>query len=302
MNESENIDQDPTNKLPGTASREQVFALMLAPDDSYNEDARAFVEFLKANDLDLTKDSLHAYAEWLEQPHDGKRYSAATYNKRIAGAKKRIRYLFEKSPDSLDLNKRYRLDSALSEIKAKKINSVAVPEDKTLEPEEIERVIEGLAENPFPGSKRIGYMVRFLSLTGVRISEMLGILLSDIKANNGKSIIRIHGKGKKERDIMVSKDVVKKIRDEFAGKRYLFEHAGRTYNPKYVTNQIRMAGKLILGKEISAHTLRHSFATNKLKQTNNLKGVSKYLGHASTSLTADLYVHDELKWEDVADL
>ena len=36
-----------------------------------------------------------------------------------------------------------------------------------------------------------------------------------------------------------------------------------------------------------------------LKKTNNLKGVSKYLGHSSTSTTANLYIHDELQLEDL---
>ena len=69
------------------------------------------------------------------------------------------------------------------------------------------------------------------------------------------------------------------------GVTYLSEHA--------------LAGKMILGKEISAHTFRHSWATHTLKRTKNLKGVSKYLGHTSTSTTADLYVHDELTPDDV---
>ena len=101
---------------------------------------------------------------------------------------------------------------------------------------------------------------------------------------------------------MADRILVQRILDNFAGCVFLFEHAGKTYNRVYVTDRIKLAGRLILGKNISAHTFRHSFATEKLKQTKNLKGVSKYLGHSSVSTTADLYVHDELGWEDVKGL
>ena len=52
--------------------------------------------------------------------------------------------------------------------------------------------------------------------------------------------------------------------------------------------------EVVLGREISAHTLRHSWATEQIKRGQSLKAVSLYLGHASTSITADLYVHDTL--------
>ena len=282
--------------------RQRVFEIMLEPQDSYEEDAQAFISFLKANELELSYDGLRAYAQWLDEPHRGRRYSAATYNKRLSGAKNRIRYLFDRSPDSLDVTKRYHLERALKEIKGKKINSHAVEQDRVLSPEEIQVLIRDCVDDPFPGSPKTALMIEFLSLTGLRVSEMLGILLSDIKTVNGKAVVRIDGKGRKERKIKVKKELIKRVHNGFGGITYLFENAGHAYNPKYVTSQIAWAGRLYLDKHISAHTLRHSFATEKLRRTGNLKGVSRYLGHSSTSTTADLYVHDELSWEDVQEL
>ena len=43
-----------------------------------------------------------------------------------------------------------------------------------------------------------------------------------------------------------------------------------------------------------APTLRHSFATEKIAKTGKIKGVSEYLGHSSSSITLDMYVHEEL--------
>jgi integrase/recombinase XerD len=59
-------------------------------------------------------------------------------------------------------------------------------------------------------------------------------------------------------------------------------------------------GLKTLGKNISPHTLRHSFCTNMLLVKNkSLKAVSNYVGHSSTSITADMYVHSQLVPEDV---
>ena len=280
--------------------RQEIFKIILERQDAYAEDAKAFVEFLEKHALDLTYESLKEYAEFLDSPHDGKRYAASTFNKRLSGAKNRIRYIFEKSPESMDVSKRFQLEKALTEIKPKKINSHAVSNDKILTPEEVEKLFTGMADNPFPGLRKIAVITEFLFHTGVRVQEALNVLISDIKKKNGVYHLRISGKGKKERMIFVDKKLVQKIMEAFKSRTYLFEHSdGKQYNPKYVTNQIRLGGKLILNRDISAHTLRHSFATDLLKRTNNLKGVSKYLGHSSTSTTADLYIHDELTADDV---
>ncbi len=55
----------------------------------------------------------------------------------------------------------------------------------------------------------------------------------------------------------------------------------------------------MLGKRFSAHTLRHSFATTALEKTRKIKALSVYLGHSSTSVTLDMYVHEEFSQEDL---
>ena len=74
---------------------------------------------------------------------------------------------------------------------------------------------------------------------------------------------------------------------------------GKHYTRQYVTNQIKKIGKAILGKKISAHTLRHSFATHKIAETGKIKGVSRYLGHSTSATTLDMYVHEELSPEEL---
>ena len=268
---------------------------ILAIHDAYSTDTVLFVRFLDERNRPIDYEGLKAYTQHLEE----KGYAASSFNKKTAAAKNRILFLFEHSPDSLDLTKRFRIEQALSEIKPKKINTRAVGKDRVLSKAEIKTMIDRSREEV---SEAVSLMIEFLALTGLRISEMLSIRIAWLKRTRGNYHIRILGKGGKERIVMADRDLVQRILDHFAGKVFLFEHRGKTYNRVYVTDRIKLAGRLILGKNISAHTFRHSFATEKLKQTKNLKGVSKYLGHSSVSTTADLYVHDELGWDDVKGL
>ena len=68
----------------------------------------------------------------------------------------------------------------------------------------------------------------------------------------------------------------------------------------FVTKEIKRVAKRVINKNISAHTLRHSFATNLLKMTNNIKGVSSYLGHSDISTTLRMYIHSDLTMDDLA--
>lgn len=262
--------------------------------DNYADDTRIFVNFLESNNLDISYEGLSAFVKHLNQVHDGKRLSAETINKRIKGAKNRIRFIFEHSPESLDLEKAYKLEKALREVKLKK-TSKSVSQEKVLMLDEIKVLIDQTSTaNP-----AVSLMIEFLAYTGCRISEILNVLVTDMKQSKGYWKIRIAGKGGKERSVLVGKDLIARVTAHFAGQKYLFEHNQKQYRREYVSMQIKRAGRKYLNKDISAHTLRHSFATDKLKRTKNLKGVSQYLGHSSTSTTADLYVHDELTWDDI---
>jgi integrase/recombinase XerD len=279
--------------LKGIENSQYNYNLLLTTKDAYNEDAKQFVLFLKANRLPISLESLKEYAAYLEKEKKGIRYSANTYNKRIQGAKERIKHIFYNSPYATNKVACYRFDEALKTIKLKKINSVSVNRDLILTSNEVYSIINNSTD------KTVSLFVEFLFATGLRISETLNILLTDMKKEKNKYTIRILGKGKKERDIYVSIPLIEKIIKINNGSLYLFEHAGKQYNRISISRRITIQGKIILNKNISAHTLRHSFATSMLEKTNNLKGVSKYLGHSSISTTANLYIHSELSFDDL---
>ena len=132
-------------------------------------------------------------------------------------------------------------------------------------------------------SRRDRDLVRFLLETGARISEALGIRAEDIAPVGDHYAIRLLGKGSKVRTVYYDRVV------DFTG------HGSRTA----ITNRIRRASKRAIGRTLSAHAMRHTFATRMIAAGKSLTAVSRYLGHSSVAITGDLYVHDDLEWGDV---
>ena len=132
-------------------------------------------------------------------------------------------------------------------------------------------------------SPRDRALVSFLLATGARISEALGIKEDDISPLAGHYAIQLLGKGNKKRTVYYEKKV------SFAdlGSRMA------------ITNRIRRASKRALGRSLSAHCMRHTFATRMIAAGKSLTAVSRYLGHSSVAITGDLYVHDDLTWDDL---
>lgn len=265
---------------------------MLAIQDAYTDDTRLFVRFLNRRKLSIGYDGLVAWAEHLRSS----RYAAATINKRLAGAKNRLRLLFRDSPDSLDVLSRYRLDSLLKDIRGVKLNSREVDLEKVLSVAQLRRLVT---------SSKVGARTRlfieFLAVTGLRVSELCRIRIRDVTTDHGVCTVRILGKGQKERQIKVRRELVDRVRASFDGKKLLFESpSGEQYTRQHVSESVRVAGELVLRRRISAHTLRHTFATLQIRRTRKVKGVSLYLGHSSTAITQDMYVHEELDIDDLA--
>jgi integrase len=108
-------------------------------------------------------------------------------------------------------------------------------------------------------------------------------------------VLILCGKGAKERTVKIPPELLERIRAAYRGDRYLFEtQHGRRYDRSQVSNDIKRLGRRILGRRISAHTFRHTFATRMIEKTGKTEAVSRYLGHASPSITLAMYVHQSL--------
>ncbi|MCA1800732.1 MAG: site-specific integrase [Actinobacteria bacterium] len=263
--------------------------------NSYDIESRQFVNFLKQSDFDNPADGLLAYAEYMAQPNEqGKRLAANTYNKRMAAAKKRIRELVETQEAYLSTAQHAAIERELRRLKPKRVANVAAPKDKMLTMPEIRQLIDQSQD------ETVKLVVGFLAVTGCRITEALNILLSDIKpSKDGSSHIRVLGKRSKERWIYPPESLTKRIQSHFGGSQWLFEHHGRQYSRVSLTQRIRSESIRILGKAITAHGLRHSYATYLINEKRlPEKKVADLLGHSSTAVTNAIYNHGQATAED----
>jgi site-specific recombinase XerD len=260
--------------------------------DTYRSDVRQFIRFIKERKLFIVE-GLDQYVKWLDEEHDEKRYSPATINRKIAAAKSRVRHAFKRSAFAGDLRKKYRLDDILKAVRLRRIEHVGVLSGKVLSVDEAREFVSGTKD------ATVRLMANFLVSTGVRVSEMLGIHLSDLKpAKNGYVEIRIVGKGSKERVIHVKKEFLDRIRKHFQGATLLFEHNGKPYSRVSVTNRLKHESLKSIGKEVSAQQLRHTWAVIQIKRGKDVKAVAAGLGHADPGLTMRMYADSKMKPEE----
>jgi integrase/recombinase XerD len=159
--------------------------------------------------------------------------------------------------------------------------------------EERERILEA-------ASPRLGTVLRFLYATGTRVSEAVGVRLSDCKESGEIVLVRITGKGNKEREVRITRFLLEEIRTVYEGEAYLFETSGgKPLRREYVTHCLHRVAVKAIGRPSFAHALRHSFASETIRRTGKVEGTSRYLGHADPATTLRYYVHESLTNADL---
>ena len=142
-------------------------------------------------------------------------------------------------------------------------------------------------------------IMELLYSCGLRVSELVNLKINDIDLSS--KYVRCFGKGSKERIIPIGEQAKFVIKEFLPTRDFLIKKFGLTTknllikdNGHFVTRQdiysfIHNQGKLI-HKNISPHTLRHSFATHLLENGADLRIVQELLGHSDVS-TTQLYTH-----------
>jgi integrase/recombinase XerD len=151
-----------------------------------------------------------------------------------------------------------------------------------------------------PNGLRDRAMIETLYATGLRVSELIGLLSNDVNLPSG--FIRCIGKGSKERVVPIGEVAVELIRRYLLECRPRFLKGGRSEylfltkrgEPmsrvgfwKVIKKYAMAAG---ITKQITPHVLRHSFATHLLEHGADIRSIQEMLGHASVA-TTQVYTH-----------
>ena len=166
--------------------------------------------------------------------------------------------------------------------------------------EEVSKLIEAALPKDERGLRDRAILETFYS-TGIRISELAGLSIEDIDFIGG--IVKVMGKGKKERLVPIGERAIASIRAYLDSRKKQADTLFLNKSKKRITTRgIRnIVRKYILNagirRGVSPHTLRHSFATHLLNRGADLRSVQELLGHANLS-TTQIYTHlttDRLK-------
>ena len=225
-----------------------------------------------------------------------KRISSATIKRRVSTI--RNFYLF--------LQKREVISFIIPEIKTPKIG-IKLPNYLTIE--EVDKLLSIPDINTFKGL-RDKTMLEIMYSCGLRVSELISLKKKDINIKN--SFIRIIGKGNKERIIPIGEIALEYLNKYFEllsynsklnnSKNVFINKNGLPLTRQYFFKIIKYYSiKANINKNISPHTLRHSFATHLLENGAPLIAVKNLLGHESIN-TTQIYTHvNERKLVSVID-
>ncbi|HUI79436.1 MAG TPA: site-specific tyrosine recombinase XerD [Bryobacteraceae bacterium] len=251
--------------------------------DAYSSDLERFNKFLKGSLALPGTEELRAYLDHLYASGLGSR-SVARHVTTLRGF---FGFLLREGLISSDPSEHLRTPKMWQTI------------PKFLNLDQIERLL-ALPDRSRPAGLRDRAMLELLYASGLRVSELCGLGVSDLNLEMG--VLRTTGKGNKQRLVPVGKEAIQSVREYLKSgrgallkgraSRYLFVTARGTSMTrqafwKLLTGYGKQAGMF---HGITPHVLRHSFATHLLEGGADLRSVQAMLGHSDIS-TTQIYTH-----------
>ena len=254
--------------------------------ESYLFDIAKFLDFLKRENQMLrsvTDQSLQAFVADLHDLGIAPRSQARI----ISGLKSFFKYL--KAENYIDEDPTLNLESPQT--------GRHLPEVLTVE--QIDMLIDEIDKST-PEGRRNNAIIEVMYGCGLRVSELVNLEINKLYFDDGYIVVT--GKGSKERIVPIS-DVAIELVNEYLTERAQLDVVAGEENVLFLnrrghrlTRQMiftiikRLARQAGIKKEISPHTLRHSFATHLLEGGANLRAIQQMLGHESIA-TTEIYLH-----------
>lgn len=261
--------------------------------ENYSRYLDRFLQFTKATSpSQITEEAIRQYRLYLNRlkDRDSNQLKKVTQNYHIIALRNFLKYLAKRD---------------IKSVSAEKVE-LGKQEDREvtfLERDELDRLLNA-SEGSNLDALRDRALLTTLFSTGMRVSELCSLDRDKIDINRGE--ISVRGKGSKIRVVFLSDDA-KNVLNQYLDKRpdadeALFIRIPRSKNfskdsdlrltPRSIQ---RIVGKYatkagIMGKNVSPHTLRHSFATDLLRNGADIRSVQALLGHSSVT-TTQIYTH-----------
>lgn len=254
--------------------------------ESYGRDLKQYQDYLKSDGASIqgvSRAKVIDYLLYLQR--QGK--ATATIARRLAAL--RAFYQFLVREKRLDHDPTADLESPKLERRLPSVLTV----------KEVETLLKQPSVNDASGL-RDKAMLELLYATGIRVSELISLDVSDVDLS--AQFLRCTGKGSKERIIPVGSIAARFVKEYIAYGRpklvldqnemalFVNHHGKRLTRQGFWKIVKKYAAQARLNKDITPHTLRHSFATHLLENGADLRSVQEMLGHADIS-TTQVYTH-----------
>jgi len=280
--------KDETGKIIKRYEQYLKYEKSLSPNtlDAYLTDLDKLISFLTLEDIAIKDITLRDLQQFVAGLHDIGIH-ARSQARIISGIKSFFNFLI--LTDYLEADPSELLESPKVGFK--------LPEVLTLE--EIDAIIAAIDLSKKEGQRNKAILETLYSC-GLRVSELTNLKLSELYLDEG--FIKVEGKGSKQRLVPISLKAINEIklylldRNLIPVKKGFEDHLflsrrGTSLSRIMILHMIKELAEIAgIGKNVSPHTFRHSFATHLLEGGANLRAIQSMLGH-ETITTTEIYTH-----------
>ncbi len=263
---------------------------------AYQNDLNQFFQYVQQDAIeptvenwqDVNKDVISNYLESLK---NSDKYTSSTIARKVAALKSFFHFLIAEEQI---------IDDPTQTLNSPKVKK-RLP--KAISPGEIDRLLQAPANEGGPKAQRDMALLEMLYASGMRVTELVSLDVSDIEISKNEGHVRVKSKRvSKEREIPLSGSIIDTLRIYIEnGRENLLQDLNVT--AMFLNNRgqrLTRQGLWLIIKHyvesvsisstVTPHTLRHSFAAHKLSQGKSLQDIQKLLGHANIS-TTQMYAH-----------